>query len=560
MSGSLGQLNVSLSAETVNFIRAMDKAAFTAEMRFGQMRRNATIAGLAIGGALVSAAGTFAVKMKQMVDEADKIGKVAQSLGVTVEALSALKYAADLSDVSMLELESAVNRLNKAASSGSQIFDTLGISLKKSDGTLKDANDLIGDIADKFSHYQDGAGKSAAAMELFGRSGAALIPMLNEGRDGLEKMRQEAERFGVIIDTQTAAKAQELNDNIRRLQIAMDGAFLAMMPQVLSVLVSFSEEIVNSAEGMEEMRKAARTLAVSLVDVITAGRMIGETFQTAGRTLGDFAAVQTFIAQGKFKEAMGAMAKSSQDTSAAWEDIFNSQLRMLDIIETKASEQNAVAPIVKHVEKAQLAIRDLEEDSKRIKNTLTDVGGAFSSSFEEAVFSGEKLRDVLAGLEQDILRILFRRGVAEPIANAIFGSATGGAGLLGGLFSAKGNAFSGRNRIFFADGGVVGGPMSFPLAGGRTGVAGEAGPEGIFPLKRTRSGELGVVGSGGGGVEVNIYAPPGSQVSEDRQMDGSTERINIFIDEATANNIRPGTKTFKALRDNFGLGRKLISR
>jgi phage-related minor tail protein len=59
---------------------------------------------------------------------------------------------------------------------------------------------------------------------------------------------------------------------------------------------------------------------------------------------------------------------------------------------------------------------------------------------------------------------------------------------------------------------VIASPISFPLGGGRTGIAGEAGPEAIMPLARGADGRLGVRTSGGGAsgpvnVTVNISTP-----------------------------------------------------
>ena len=61
----------------------------------------------------------------------------------------------------------------------------------------------------------------------------------------------------------------------------------------------------------------------------------------------------------------------------------------------------------------------------------------------------------------------------------------------------------------FAKGGVIAAPTYFPLSSGRTGLAGEAGPEAIMPLSRGPDGRLGVAASGGGAphVTVNIATP-----------------------------------------------------
>ena len=99
------------------------------------------------------------------------------------------------------------------------------------------------------------------------------------------------------------------------------------------------------------------------------------------------------------------------------------------------------------------------------------------------------------------------------------------------------------------------------MANGGVGLAGEAGTEAIMPLFRTGNGDLGVKSSGGGGVEVNIYAPEGSKVSQNSQKIGDKEQINIMIDEAVAGSVAsPGSKTYKALKNSFGLRQSTTSR
>lgn len=161
-----------------------------------------------------------------------------------------------------------------------------------------------------------------------------------------------------------------------------------------------------------------------------------------------------------------------------------------------------------------------ERGTQRVDDTARQLGMTFSSAFEDAIVNGKDLREVLKGIEADLARIIIRKAITEPAANAIggidfgkiFGSIFGGSsgptgytygagGYTGaGPFtpSANGNIFAGGNVIPFAAGGMVTGPAHFPLANGDTGLMGEAGIEGIFPIRRNARGQLGVIAMGGG--------------------------------------------------------------
>jgi phage-related minor tail protein len=190
-----------------------------------------------------------------------------------------------------------------------------------------------------------------------------------------------------------------------------------------------------------------------------------------------------------------------------------------------------------------------------MKDAAKDLGMTFQSAFEDAIIDGKKFSDVLVSLLQDIERIILRTAITAPLAEAL---STGISGFFG---SAHGNIFSGGNLIPFATGGLITRPSLFPMANGGVGLAGEAGTEAIMPLFRTSGGDLGVKSGNSGGVEINVYAPEGSKVSQTSQKIGDKEQINIMIDEAVAGSVKDsGSKTYKALKNSFGLKQSLTVR
>lgn len=185
--------------------------------------------------------------------------------------------------------------------------------------------------------------------------------------------------------------------------------------------------------------------------------------------------------------------------------------RTLMLLNDELSKVDAGSERFMQLQDAILAAQDrlteltgtFPELKKQTDDIGKDIGLTFSSAFEDAVVSGKKFSDVLKGIGDDLLRLLVRRNITEPIVGAI-GGINWGSLLAGFLGSAKGNAFGPSGVIPFATGGIVNSPTLFGFAGGKTGVMGEAGAEGILPLKRGRDGKLGVIASGmGGGVVIN---------------------------------------------------------
>lgn len=134
----------------------------------------------------------------------------------------------------------------------------------------------------------------------------------------------------------------------------------------------------------------------------------------------------------------------------------------------------------------------LEQQKDLAMRVGQTIGNAFGNFLMDIVTGTENVADAFKKMAVQIINELFRILVVEKlvqsISKAVSNSVSG--------FFADGAAFSGGNVVPFARGGVVGSPTMFPMAGGRTGLMGEAGPEAIMPLKRGKNGKLGVEASG----------------------------------------------------------------
>lgn len=201
----------------------------------------------AMAGAVAAALGTAAAltqSIRAAADYGDSIAKLAVRSGVTTEAISALGYAADMSDVSTSELAKGLRVLAKDASTGGDNLRALGIELKDASGQAKSADVLFAEVADRFAGLPDSVAKTNLAIELFGdKVGPQLLPLLNSGAAGLKDMADEAKRFGLVVD-QDASKASELfNDNITRLQSMSKGAAVtlgnALIPAINDLVNEF---------------------------------------------------------------------------------------------------------------------------------------------------------------------------------------------------------------------------------------------------------------------------------------------------------------------------------
>jgi phage-related minor tail protein len=256
MAGSLGSLVVSLTAETAQFTAALSKASYTAERNFKQISSFAKTAAGSL--AALYGASSAAGFIKTQIDLADATGKMAQKVGLSVEELSKLQYAAKLADVDAGQLQGGLVRLSKgmieaANNTGTarNAFAAMGISIKNTDGTLKSSGQVLDEVANKFAGYEDSATKTALAVQLFGRAGADLIPLLNAGSAGIKEAGDELERFGAVISTNAAKNAELFNDNITRLTTVGSALGQSIANDILPYLNRLTSEfLVARANGL----------------------------------------------------------------------------------------------------------------------------------------------------------------------------------------------------------------------------------------------------------------------------------------------------------------------
>ena len=197
------------------------------------------------------------------------------------------------------------------------------------------------------------------------------------------------------------------------------------------------------------------------------------------------------------EKKMGATrSQLNEDQTAQFEQILELRREEIALMEEKEAAAERVA-------EAEKKVQDVSS------SMATETVGALKSIVNGTKTASEAFRDMALNIIQQIMDILIWKPLIQSLTNAIGGGISGMAGggggfgnLIGAAFGfANGGAFSNGNVIPFAKGGVVGSPTYFGMAGGRTGLMGEAGPEAIMPLKRGPNGKLGV--EGGGNVTVH---------------------------------------------------------
>jgi hypothetical protein len=193
----------------------------------------------------------------------------------------------------------------------------------------------------------------------------------------------------------------------------------------------------------------------------------------------------------------------------------------MDEIDGVSALDTQIAALEQSLGGAQVVAAAFDGQIRRIGDAMGEAGGdvgRLSSgisrnlrrSFDGLILDGQKLSDVMGSLARSLVQTTYTAAL-RPVTDRLGGLVAGGIeGIVSGLLPfAKGAGFTQGRVMPFARGGVVSGPVAFPMRGG-TGLMGEAGPEAIMPLVRSADGRLGVEAQGGGRavqVVMNISTP-----------------------------------------------------
>lgn len=244
-------------------------------------------------GAVKFAASAIASFTTDVAAMGDDIAKNAKNIGITAEALQEFDFAAKISGASAREVQVSIQRmgkgLNDARQKGTGPFadslEQLGVKIGDLEGLSPD--ETFTELADAISRVEDPMTKAALAQDLFGRGGKTLLPLINEGRSGIEKLRKEFKELGGAFTNDGAAAAEEFQDAILRMETVINSVKVAVGVELLPIIQEIIDEIrIWAQENSEAVKKEL----VGFIKDLTANlRKLGPTLKAVLPLIEDFA-------------------------------------------------------------------------------------------------------------------------------------------------------------------------------------------------------------------------------------------------------------------------------
>ena len=266
-----GKFGISLPKEMTNTLNGMLKIDTQTLVTIG------TFAALA--AAVVEAEKALISLTIESAAYADEILTQSAVTGLSTEALQEYQYAAELVDVSLDTLTSSQTKMIRsmdAARRGSkeqaEAFDKLGISVQNADGTLRDAQDVFGDVIDALGAISNETERDAIAMTIFGRSARDLNPIIKAGSDGLRELAQEAHDVGYVMSEEALDALGAVDDQLQRMNRSNEALKNQIAVGMAPAVENLKKKGTDFFVRLQEAAEGSGILEVfgALLDVVSA--------------------------------------------------------------------------------------------------------------------------------------------------------------------------------------------------------------------------------------------------------------------------------------------------
>lgn len=310
----------------------MGKAAQTVEQSMQKMGVAANFVTGALAGIGASlTVGAFVQLVRGSIDAADHLRDMSQKTGIAAETLHGLAFAAGQAGGSLESMVAAAGKLNKSiveAAGGNkdvgEAFSKLGINVKDASGQLKTADVVMAEVADQFAKYADGPEKTAIALRIFGKAGADMIPVLNDGGKAMRENTEYAKKYSGMTQELTEA-SDNFNDTMGKLKVQQEGFGNAMATAVLPIMQALANEYLTMQERSDKFAFASVAVRTVLQTFVVVGSEVAFTFKAVGTEIGGIMAQLDALAHGDlagFTRIGEAMTKDAEAARKAHDEFL----------------------------------------------------------------------------------------------------------------------------------------------------------------------------------------------------------------------------------------------
>jgi len=384
--------------------------------------------------------GGIGLLVRNSLIATDTLSKTASKLGVTTEALSQLRFAAELSGVGIQTTDMAVQRftrrLSEAANgTGEAKAALIELGINARDLTGIPLEEQMIELSKAFGNVKASSDQVRLAFKLFDSEGVSFVNILKQGEDGLRAMFNEATNLGVVMSSQAAKGVEDANDALLKLSSLFGG----ITDQVVAALAPAIEEFANSMKdavvvSIEEangsIRNFAETLATSLLNALANTlRAFADFIQGVQgfiNILIDTAnAIQRFRGQTEFAYVNLGLLTDGAMNAASVIDGLSESIGKTTVTQSENADTSERQVTV--IDRLRTAFENLKQSSDEIQRTFDSaVKRAFEGTTDALadMVMGTKsakdaFKDMARSIISDLIKMQIRSSITTPLFNSI---------------------------------------------------------------------------------------------------------------------------------------------
>ena len=354
----------------------------------------------AIGAAALTAGGAVVAIAIHATEAAKRLEELSQSTGVGVRELSGLNVVAGLVGVGTDQLAKGLERLDRnaltavqaPAGAAAKAFVTLGIQTTDASGKIKSSSDLFAAVADKFSKMEDGATKTALALQLFGRAGAELIPMLNQGAASIKYWVDYGTQVGAVLDDKAAKGATAFQQELTKLSLISTGVQNKLMTALLPALEHITASLAEFLAKGSMIADFGNFVGEALTNIAAVVYRTAYAWDWWGAQIRRVGAITALVVTGQFRAIPDAIKLIDDDVKKASDhlqfelDALSSKAIRMPGPSTPARTAAAPVPIAGGAATAKLPVDEVEKYIKTLEaetSTQIRLAAAVANSTQE---------------------------------------------------------------------------------------------------------------------------------------------------------------------------------
>ena len=358
-------------------------------------------------------AGAFAVDqaadfISQMTDLGTSTLRTAAELGVSTTQAQQLGFIAKETGGDANSLALAMERLqlnlqHAQSSTSLQALALKSLGLSAKDLIALPLNTQLDRIADSFAKFADGPNKTAIALELFGRSGADMIPILDRGSAGMDKLRKSAEDAGIIVSRDTVTALDSAGTASTTLRASITSLGEAIVAQFSPSIIKAENDLATFTGDLSALIQTSHLGEAAMITLSGAIKETAVNIAYSAKEMADLAQPwrwnQVLDDWKKGNAGVLAIQKETDDKLVAMATQVKSQLSKILSTNDQTNKPQAQPLAVRDTSAISMAMADAQEQIKLSDRVYQQVAEKLGSEAKlHLITYGEETQALLSAL------------------------------------------------------------------------------------------------------------------------------------------------------------------